>query len=93
MGLLGREIPTPRGTRKPSTMVPLCSSSRHPRLCLWDPCGTWLVGSSLRAALYSREASPCPAPQLVAACTSAFLEHVCIGDICIFDAFKNLFSL
>jgi len=46
MGLLGREMPR-GGPRQLSTMVPLCTSSRRPQLCPWDPCGIWLVASYL----------------------------------------------
>lgn len=90
MGLLGRETPG----EGPGSCPPWSLSVPPPTAPALSPgpWGIWLVASYLPGPAAQREASPCPVPLLVAPCTSAFLECVCIGDICIFEVFKNLFS-
>lgn len=93
MGLLGRETPPGEGL---GSCPPWALSVPHPGApnsvlgSLWN-----LPSGQLPARPHSaaRGASPSPVPHLVTASTSAFLECVCISNICIFGVFKNLFSL
>lgn len=87
MGLLGLRCPM----EDPGSCPPRSLSVPHPKTptISWGPLWNLTCGQLPARPFCGPEARLSPAPHPIAACTSAFLECVCISDICISEAFKN----